>query len=56
MAAYMWYNVHQVDQVWGGWGDYNFLCKESCVSAREICQPLHKTETDHCHWSIAKFF
>jgi hypothetical protein len=23
---------------------------------REICQQLHVTETDHCHWSVANIF
>jgi hypothetical protein len=30
--------------------------KNRACPAREICQQLHVTETDHCHWSVAIFF
>jgi hypothetical protein len=33
-----------------------FDAKNRACPAREICQQLHVTETDHCHWSVAIFF
>ena len=34
----------------------NFDAKNRACPAREICQQLHVTETDQCHWSVAIFF
>ena len=31
----------------------NCDAKNRACPAREICQELHVTETDHCHWSVA---
>ena len=41
-----------------GWmgGTNIFDAKNRACPAREICQQLHVTETDHCHWSVAIFF
>ena len=41
-----------------GWmgGTKIFDAKNRACPAREICQQLHVTETDHCHWSVAIFF
>ena len=30
-----------------------FNAKIRACPAREICQQLHVTETDHCRWSVA---
>ena len=30
--------------------------KNRVCPVREMCQQLHVTETDHCHWSVAIFF
>jgi hypothetical protein len=32
-----------------------FDAKNRACPTREICQQLHVTETDHCHWLVAKF-